>query len=141
MPEFKYKARDKEGALQTGVMEARGREAVADQLSGQGFIPVLIEEQKQPLFQPEMFTNLTRVEPQDLIIFSRQLATLLSAGVPFVQAFVTMEKQTENPRLKKAIAAVRSDLESGSTVSDAPPKHPKIFTKLYVSMIRAGRHP
>ena len=138
MPEFKYKARDKEGALQTGVIEARGREAVADQLSGQGFIPVLIEEQKQPLFQPEMFTNLTRVEPQDLIIFSRQLATLLSAGVPFVQAFVTMEKQTENPRLKKAIAAVRSDLESGSTFSDALAKHPKIFTKLYVSMIRAG---
>jgi type II secretory pathway component PulF len=119
-------------------MEARGREAVADQLSTQGFIPVLIEEQTQPLFRPEMFTSLTRVKPQDLIVFSRQLATLLSAGVPFVQSLVTMEKQTENPRLKTTIAAVRNDLESGSTFSDALARHPKIFSKMYISMIRAG---
>lgn len=138
MPQYTYKARDKEGGLHAGAMEARGREAVADQLSSQGFIPVLIEEQKQPLFKAEMFTNLTRVTPQDLIVFSRQLATLLSAGVPFVQSLATLEKQTENPRLKNTIVAVRNDLESGSTFSDALAKHPKIFSKLYVSMIRAG---
>jgi type II secretory pathway component PulF len=71
-------------------------------------------------------------------VFSRQLATLLSAGVPFVQSLATLEKQTENPRLKNTIVAVRTDLESGATFSDALAKHPKIFNKLYVSMIRAG---
>lgn len=138
MPEYKYKARDKEGALQTGVMEARGKEAVADQLSKQGIIPVMIEEQKQPLFNTELFTNLTRIKSQDLIIVSRQLATLLSAGVPFTQTLTTIEKQAENPRLRDAIAEIRKDVESGSTFSDALSKHPKIFSKMYVSMIRAG---
>ena len=79
MPQYKYRARDKEGVLQTGTMEARGREAVADQLSRQGVIPVQIEEQAQPLLRPDLFEGFTRVKPQDLIIFSRQLATLMSA--------------------------------------------------------------
>jgi type II secretory pathway component PulF len=138
MPQYTYKARDKNGTLHEGEMEARGRDAVADQLTSQGFIPVLIAEQKPPLFKAELFTNLTRVKPQDLIVFSRQLATLLSAGVPFVQSLTVMEKQTENPRLKNTIIAVRNDVEAGSTFSDALAKHPKIFNKLYVSMIRAG---
>jgi type II secretory pathway component PulF len=138
MPEFKFKARNKEGALVTGVMEARGREAVADQLAKQGVIPVLIEEHVQPLLTPELFTNLTRIKAQDLIIVSRQLATLLSAGVPFVQTLTTIEKQTDNPRLRAALGDIRKDIESGSTFSDALAKHPKIFSKMYVSMIHAG---
>ncbi|HYA87805.1 MAG TPA: type II secretion system F family protein, partial [Nitrospirota bacterium] len=80
MAQYTYKARDKNGTLHEGIMEARGREAVADQLSSQGFIPVLIEEQKQSLFKTEIFRDLGRVKLQDLIVFSRQLATLLSAG-------------------------------------------------------------
>ena len=138
MPQYKYRARDKEGVLQTGTMEARGREAVADQLSKQGVIPVQIEEQAQPLLRPDLFEGFTRVKPQDLIIFSRQLATLVSAGVPFIQSLSTMEKQTENPRLRDSIVVMRRDIEAGSTFSDALAKHPKIFDKLYVGMIRAG---
>ena len=138
MPHYQYKARDKNGALHTGTMEARGREAVADQLSGQGFIPVLIEEHAQSLVRPELLSGFTRVKSQDIIVFSRQLATLMSAGVPFVQSLATMEKQTENPRLKTTISDIRRDIEAGSSFSDALAKHPKIFSRLYVSMIRAG---
>ncbi len=138
MPQYSYKARDKNGTLHEGAMDARGREAVADQLSSQGFIPVLIDEQKQPLFNAEIFSDFVRVKPQDLIVFSRQLATLLGAGVPFIQSLTVMEKQTENPRLKNTIVEVRNDVEAGSTFSDSLAKHPKIFNKLYVSMIRAG---
>jgi type II secretory pathway component PulF len=138
MPQYQYKARDKEGGLHAGVMDARGREAVADQLSGQGYIPVLIEEQTEPLFQFDIKNSFTRVKPQDLIIFSRQFATLMSAGIPFIQSLSTMEKQSENPRLKKAISDIRKNVEAGSSFSEALAKHPAIFSKLYVSMIQAG---
>lgn len=138
MPQYTYKARDKNGALHEGVMEARGREAVADQLANQGFIPVDIKEQAQPILRADLFAGFTRIKAQDLIILSRQLATLLSAGVPFIQTLTTLEKQTENPRLRDAITQVRKDIETGMTFSDALAKHPKIFSKMYVSMIRAG---
>ena len=138
MPRYRYKVRDKNGALREGSMEAGRREAVADQLSGQGFIPVLIEEQAESRPGGDLFAGFTRVKPQDLIVFSRQLATLMSAGVPFIQSLTTMEKQTENPRLRDAIVDVRRELEAGSPFSDALAKHPKIFSKLYVSMVRAG---
>jgi type II secretory pathway component PulF len=119
-------------------MEARGREVVADQLSGQGFIPVLIEEQAQLLLQSDLLASFTRVRPHDLIVFSRQMATLMGAGIPFIQSLTTMEKQTGNPRLRAAIVDVRRDVEAGASFSDALAKHPEIFNTLYISMIRAG---
>jgi len=119
-------------------MEAARGEAVADQLSGQGYIPVLIEEQKPPFLRPELLERFTRVKPQELIIFNRQLATLMSAGVPFIQSLTTLEKQTENPRLKKTIADIRRNVEAGSSFSEALAKHPDIFSKLYVNMVQAG---
>jgi type II secretory pathway component PulF len=138
MPQYEYKARDKEGNLRAGTMEARAKEAVADQLSGQGYIPVLIEEQKPPLLGPDFLERFTRVKPQDLIIFSRQLGTLMNSGIPFMQSLTTMERQTENPRLKKTIASIRRDVEAGGSFSTALAKHPAIFSKLYVSMVQAG---
>ncbi len=139
MPQYRYKARDKDGVLHTGAMEARGKEAVADQLSGQGFIPVLIEEQEQSLLSGIDFNALfNKVASQDLIVFSRQLATLVSAGIPFLSSLGTIEKQSENPRLKAAIADIRRGVEAGASFSDALARHPRIFSKMYVSMIRAG---
>src|SRR5574341_1406821 len=138
MPLYRYKARDKDGALHRGTMEARSREAVADQMSGQGFIPVLIEEQQQSMRLPDLRAAFEGVKSQDLIVFSRQLATLVSAGIPFLSSLGTIERQTENPRLKIAIADVKRNVEGGSSFSDALGKHPRIFSKLYVSMVRAG---
>ena len=138
MPLYQYKARDKNGDLHTGMMEARVREVVADQLTAQGFIPVLIAEKKQAILQSDLLAGFSRVKPRELIVFSRQLATLMSAGVPFIQSLTTMEKQTENPFLKQTIADIRLDVEAGASFSDALVKHPKIFNKLYISMIRAG---
>ncbi len=138
MPQYQYKARDKNGALREGSMDARGKEAVAEFLSNQGLIPVLIEEQVRPLWDSDFLSRFNRVKHQDLIVFSRQLATLMSAGVSFVQSLVTLEKQTENPRLRAVIADIRRDVESGMSFSDSLAKHPAIFNKLYVGMIRAG---
>lgn len=138
MPLYRYKARDKDGALREGELESRAREAVAERLAGQGLIPVLIEEQAKSPGAADLLGRFTRVKHEDIIVFSRQLATLMSAGVPFVMSLVTLEKQTENQRLRAAIADIRRDVEAGSAFSEALSKHPSIFNKLYVSMIRAG---
>lgn len=141
MPLYQYKARDKEGGLHTGSMEARSREAVADQIASSGYIPVMIEEQTPPtlpVLKTDLMASFKRVAPQDLIIFSRQLATLVGAGIPLLQSLSTMEKQSENPRLKRTIAEIRRDLESGTAFSEALSRHPGIFDKMYVNMINAG---
>ena len=139
MPLYRYRARDKDGALHTGTMEAVRKEGVADQLSGMGHIPVLIEEQEPAqLSATDLGALFSRVTTQDLIIFSRQLSTLMSAGIPFIQGLVTLERQSENPRLKSAISQLRRDIEAGSSFSDALARQPKLFNKLYVAMVRAG---
>ncbi|HEY5594780.1 MAG TPA: type II secretion system F family protein [Nitrospiria bacterium] len=138
MPVFVYRARDKYGSLFTGTIETSGRDAVASQLDHLGYHPVSIEEQRQGAGAAEWLERFTRVSPQDLIVFSRQLATLISAGLPFMTSFDALIEQTENKRLKNVITQVRKDVEGGSSFSDALAKHPSVFSNLYVSMIRAG---
>ena len=139
MPNFKYKVRDNSGALHTGTMEAGRKEAVADQLAAKGYIPVQIEEYNEAsLLQGDLLAKFKRVAPQDLIVFSRQLSTLVSAGISFIQCLATVEKQTENSRLKEVISEMRRDVEGGAAFSEALAKHPAVFSTMYVSMIRAG---
>jgi len=139
MPQFKYKARDKEGLVRTGAVEAEKPEAVADQLSAMGLIPVHIEEQaKPPASGPGFSALFTRITPQELILFSRQLATLIGSGIPFIQSMTIVEKQMSNPNFKRIIAGIRLDVESGAAFSVALERHPKIFSRLYAGMIRAA---
>ncbi|MBI3595845.1 MAG: type II secretion system F family protein [Nitrospirae bacterium] len=138
MPVFQYRARDKYGSLSTGTIETSSRDAVASQLDHLGYHPVLIEEIRKELGAAELFDRFTRISPENLIIFSRQLATLISAGLPFMTSFDALIEQTDNKRLKNVIVQVRKDVEGGSSFSDALAKHPTVFSNLYVSMIRAG---
>src|ERR1051326_8571035 len=78
------------------------------------------------------------VASKDLVIFSRQLATLVSAGVPIVQGLNILTEQIQSPLFKQIISTIRTDIESGIAIADAMKKHPKAFSELYVSMIRAG---
>jgi type II secretory pathway component PulF len=138
VPIFTYRARDKYGSLFTGSIETSGRDAVASQLDHLGYHPVSIEERRPGVRAGEFLERLTRVSPQDLIVFSRQLATLISAGLPFMTSFDALIEQTQNQRLKHVITQIRKDVEGGSSFSDALAKHPSVFNNLYVSMIRAG---
>ena len=139
MPLYQYKARNKDGALHTGTMEAGKADIVADQLAAAGYLPVQITEQAAPgLAQADVFGALRRVSSQDLIIFSRQLSTLVSAGISFLQSLSTIERQSENPLLKKVVGDVRRDVEAGKSFSEALSRHPRVFSKMYISMIRAG---
>jgi len=138
MPVYQYRARDKYGSLSTGTIETSNRDAVASQLDHLGYHPVSIEEIRKELGVTELFDRFTRISPENLIIFSRQLATLISAGLPFMTSFDALIEQTDNKRLKNVIVQVRKDVEGGSSFSDALAKHPTVFSNLYVSMIRAG---
>lgn len=138
MPTFRYKARDKYGALFMGTFETHGKEAVAGHLDSLGYIPVAIEEEKPGLSLAELLPQFETISSEDLIIFSRQLATLIGAGIPFMASFNALEEQTENPKLKKVINQVRREVEGGSTFADALAKHPQVFSSLYVSMVKAG---
>lgn len=139
MPTYRYKARDKFGALFSGTIETTGKDAVAAQLDNLGYIPVKIEEEREGgLLGPNFLERFQRITSEDLIIFSRQLATLIGAGLPFTTSLDALIEQTENKRLKRVITQIRRDLEGGSSFSDALAKHPAVFDDLFVNMIRAG---
>jgi type IV pilus assembly protein PilC len=141
MPQFKYTARNTVGKVIEGVVEAQMQRAAAEKLRGQRYTVMTLTEVKST----DMTAFLDKLNPfkggikaKDLSIFSRQLATLVSAGVPIVQGLNILEEQIESPAFKKVISGVRSDIESGIAIADALKKHPKAFSELYVSMIRAG---
>ncbi len=142
MPVFHYKARDKFGALFTGEIDTMSKDAVAAQLDNLGYFPVLIEEKKSNLFSSAFLENLlARLQPitlEDLIVFTRQLTTLVAAGLPFITSFDALIQQTENKRFKKIITQIRNDVEGGKAFSDALAKHPAVFNELYVNMVKAG---
>lgn len=138
---FNYKARSKDGRMITGSMETTNREAVVEFLEKQGAKPISIREsgasdqkgaaKKGGLFKP-------KVKIRDLVVFTRQLSTMVSAGVPLPRSLATLEQQAENKYFKTVIAAIGRDVESGIALGDAFAKHPDVFSEVYVSMVRAG---
>ncbi|NQT55930.1 MAG: type II secretion system F family protein, partial [Desulfobacteraceae bacterium] len=138
MPIYKYKARDKFGKAVTGVMEALDSEMAASQVDDLGYIPVSIQEKKKDVISLDFLQRYIKVSVEDLILFSRQLSTLFSAGIPLLSGLNTLAEQTENKRMKETINTVRNDVEGGSSLSDALRKHPRVFSALYVGMIQAG---
>src|SRR3712207_4839027 len=96
-----------------------------------------LEEKKSGL-QMELRLGPKRVKQHELTVMSRQLATMISSGMTLLRAFYVLEDQIENPLLRETIGAVREDIEAGLSFSDALEKHPKVFSPLYVSMVRAG---
>lgn len=138
MPTYLYKARDKSGTPVKGVREAPNELVVADRLSDLGYYIISIEEQPEGISARGLFTRQKKVKLQNLVTFTRQLATMIRAGLTFSSSLEILAKQTENETLRKLIAEVKRDVEGGSSLSDALAKHPRIFSGLYVSMVSAG---
>jgi type II secretory pathway component PulF len=141
MPVFEYKARDRGGRLLSGSFESSSRDAVADQLEAQGCWPVSIAERKDDLLSSDLTAFLARfqtVTDNDRLFFTRQLHSLLSAGVPFSGSFNALITQTDNAKLKVLLEQVRRDVEGGMSFSQALEKHTDVFDRLYISMIGAG---
>ncbi len=141
MPNFSYQAISQSGNTVSGFIEAESLEAAKNALADQGYIPSkvkAIEGGSKGESQGGMMEALTRVKVTDLILFSKQFRTLTRAGVPIVDLFQVLESQTENVKLKKIIGSIGLSVRSGSTLHDAFRRHPRVFSPLYCSMIRAG---
>jgi type II secretory pathway component PulF len=126
------------GGSFSGVFESPTRDAVAAQLDAQGFLPVSITEKQTDLLSSDFLSRFRSVSDEDRLFFTRQLHSLISAGVSFSSSFNALISQTENPRLKSVLEEIRRDVEAGTSFSRALEKHPKVFDGLYVGMVNAG---
>ncbi len=137
MPHFLWKAKTRQGTVKKGEMEAANNEAVLAQLRAQMLQPVTVK--KKPKELGEVFPFLKPgITTKDLVIFTRQFATMIDAGLPLVQCLEILGDQQENITFREVIREVRSDVEQGSTFADALRKHPKPFDALYVNLVQAG---
>lgn len=141
MPVFTYKAMDQTGKKTSGVLEVESQDMAYSRLVDRGLIPVSVKMGgKIAKSAPEggFMARFTKIKPQDLILFTKQLKTMLNAGVPVLQTLKVLQEQTENVRLRAAIKDMIDDVTTGSTLYRAFVKHKSIFSRLYCNMIRAG---
>jgi type IV pilus assembly protein PilC len=136
---FAYKVRDQQGKMIGGTLDADSQGAVASRLRQMGYAPVSIEVARQSSLQMEVkLPGSSRVKPKELAVFSRQFATMINSGLSLLRALSILAEQTENKRLAGVLTAVRNEVEKGSALSAALAQHPKVFNRLYISMVRAG---
>jgi type IV pilus assembly protein PilC len=135
---YAYKVRTKEGRVLDGKMDADGEAAVASRLRSQGFVPLQISKDSKVNMKMEISIFPERVKLKDLAVFSRQFATMINSGLSLLRGLNILAEQTENKLLARTIGLLRDDVERGSSLSAAMSKHPKVFSTLFVSMVRAG---
>jgi len=137
---FAYKVRDKDGNVHNGEMEASSQAKVASALRQRGFQPIAIEEKQESALSKEIrIPGLTdRVGSKDIAIFSRQFSTMINAGLSLLRSLSILAEQSDNSTLSKTILEIKVDVEKGASLSQAMEQHPKVFSKLYTSMVKAG---
>jgi len=133
MPQFTYEAKTRGGEVRTGVIEAENEAAVGVKLRAQQLSPVSVKKKGFTLsFGGGSVSN------KDLVIFTRQFATMIDAGLPLVQCLEILSSQNDNPFFAGILRQVKADVEGGNTFSDSLAKHPKVFDSLFCNLIRAG---
>jgi len=135
---FSYTAKKERGALFAGEAIGDSKAAVVAELRRKGLTVVSLEEKRGMPDLKTLLENSKRISVRDKAVFARQFATMINSGLAVLRGLYVLEEQTENPRLKKIIKAVRDDVEAGSPVSDAMAKHPAAFDRLYIAMVKAG---
>lgn len=136
MTSFRYTAKDNRGQTATGVLQAASEDEVAEILHKKELTVVLIEVTKTAAVKAKAAGK--KVKLDDLVIFSRQLATMIDAGIPLVNALGILAEQIENETLREITGTVRRDIESGISFCDALAKHPAVFSDLFINMVKAG---
>lgn len=135
---FRYKARGKTGELQVGFVEGVDRTAAANVLMSHGLFVLSIEDAESHRWYDRALSFFNRVKAKDLMIFSRQFATLLSAKVALNDALLTIQNQTTNPTLRETLIEMGGDIDAGLSLSQAMEKHSDVFSIFYVNMIRSA---
>ena len=143
MPLYSYKAKTAAGLVMEGTIDADEQRAAVEKLRAQKMVVLEIAEKQIPLVDKIKAAigwkkGKKDIPSKDLSLFSRQLSTLVGAGVPIVQSLGILESQSENPDFKEVLGAVKTDIEAGLSISDALKKHPNAFPDLYCSMVKAG---
>lgn len=134
---FEWAGRTPKGTIQKGELTAVSKEEVIAHLRRQHIIPTVIAPKPKAIFKFRLpFRG--KVKDKDIIVFTRQFATMIDAGLPLVQALDILSKQTVNKTLAKAIVDIKADVEGGSTYADALRGHPRVFSELYANMVAAG---
>lgn len=136
MPILNYTAKTEEGKTEKGVIDASSAKKAAEVLAGSELTPITITEQKHKLNLLERISG--RVSGKQLVGFTRQLATMVSAGLPLASALRTLESQTESETLRSAIEEVVRDVEGGAPLSNSLGKHEKIFSRVYINLVKVG---
>ena len=137
MPVYVWKGRTRQGSEKRGEIEAASEQAVMAQLRSQSIRPVRVKQKPKDISEYLPFLQ-PGVKTRDLVIFTRQFATMIDAGLPLVQCLDNLVSQQENPVFKKALRQIKTDVEQGSTFAESLAKHPKIFDNLFVNLVAAG---
>ncbi|MCP3666569.1 MAG: type II secretion system F family protein [Gammaproteobacteria bacterium] len=140
MSRFSYTARNKRGEAVTGTIEADSPDRVAEQLFNSSLTPINIDEAEEKKAEYQALSKLFKpgVSLDELIMLCRQLYTLLKAGVPILRSLGSLEETARNATLKSTLGAIVGDIQSGRELNVALAQHPKIFSPLFISLIRVG---
>ncbi len=139
MPTFEYQAMDSSGQEVSGTIDAASESAASSQLKDQGYRPFEIAEKSEGGFELKIpFFSGSPVSGEEISLFTRQLATLLEAGLPLLRSINILEEQTENEDFKKILTSLSQDIQGGASFSEALGRHPDIFDELYINMVKAG---
>ena len=137
MPTFAYVVKDKSGKTHSGTLDMKSRAALIEQLWKQEFVVLSIDERTQgSSFLSKV--GQARVKSEQIVIFSRQLATMVDSGIPIAQSLDVLGEQMEDKQFGQTLKKIRDDIESGLSLSEAVARHPKIFSDFFINMIRAG---
>jgi type IV pilus assembly protein PilC len=135
---FEWSGKTNRGTVESGEITAASKDEVIAQLRRRNITATVVKPKEKKKSWKEISIGGGGVKDKDIVIFTRQFATMIDAGLPLVQALEILSTQVENKFLGKTLAAIKADVESGSTYADALRKHPKAFTDLYANMVAAG---
>jgi type IV pilus assembly protein PilC len=135
---FAFRAVDVAGVPSRGEVDAESKGQVSEQLRERGLIVLDVSEKSEALRLESFLDRFRGIKTRDLSVFARQFSTLVASGMPMLRSLYTLEDQTEDERLKDAIAGVRNDVEAGSSLADAMERRPQIFDTLFRAMVRSG---
>lgn len=138
MPQYKYTARTAQGKIITGALEVSDKETLIKILRAQGLLVTSISEELPKSARYKFSFRRKKITLDDLALFSRQMATMIGAGLRITECLDVLIEQMEKPVFKRILSQVKDDITAGSTLSAALSKHPQVFSELMVSMIRAG---
>lgn len=138
MPTYTYKARDERGKLVSGTMDALSADEIIAKLRKMGFMATAVNAAGPGVKFEDIAARYRPLKAQDVLVFYFQLANLIESGVPILTSLKTIEAQTENKKLKNVIAQVQRNIEAGELFSESLSRHPRVFTKLFVGMVKAG---